>query len=86
MIVFANTPNDPDFIEQLRLIRDRIDALALHDVIVIVDSDPSVGSDARRTLRPRGFSMVLMSNEGRVALRKPEPWDVREIIRSIDKM
>jgi hypothetical protein len=86
LIVFANTPNDPDFIEQMRLIAARIDVLAANRVIVIIDTDPAGGSDPRTHLRPRGFSLVLMSDEGRIAQRKPAPWDVREIVRAIDKM
>jgi hypothetical protein len=29
---------------------------------------------------------VLIGKDGRVAQRKPSPWDVREIERAIDKM
>ena len=40
----------------------------------------------RLRLRPRGFMMVLMGKDGEVELRKPAPWSIREISRSIDKM
>ena len=30
--------------------------------------------------------MVLIGKDGSVKLRKPLPWDVREISRTIDKM
>jgi len=40
----------------------------------------------RSILRPRGFMMALVGKDGRVALRKPAPWSVRELSRSIDKM
>ncbi len=39
----------------------------------------------RTTLRPRGFSLVIVDKDSRVMLRKPDPWDVREISRAIDK-
>jgi hypothetical protein len=55
-------------------------------VVVITDTVPEPISDLRRKLRPRGFMLVLMSKEGTVNVRKPFPWDVREISRSIDKM
>jgi hypothetical protein len=29
---------------------------------------------------------VIMGKDGEVELRKPRPWDVREISRTIDKM
>jgi hypothetical protein len=30
--------------------------------------------------------LVLIGKDGQIELRKPAPWDVREITRSIDKM
>lgn len=86
VIVFADTPADPRFIEQLDLLTARPDALLERDVVIITDSEPEARSDLRRKLRPRGFGLVLVGKDGTVALRKPEPWDVRELNRSIDKM
>ena len=86
VVVFGQGDNDPLFIEQMELITDRIDELAERDVIVVTDTDPSVLSDLRRKLRPRAFMMVLLDKAGQVELRKPSPWNVRELSRSIDKM
>ncbi len=86
VVVFSENENDPQFIEQMDLITSRIDELAERDVIVIADSDPTVLNDLRRKLRPRAFMLVLIGKDGNVALRKPAPWDVRELSRSIDKM
>ena len=55
-------------------------------MIIITDTDPAARSPLRQELRPRGFGLVLVGKDGRVALRKPAPWDVRELTRSIDKM
>ena len=85
VVVFADAPANPAYQRQIELIEARIDELARRDVVVITDTDPSAESDLRRQLRPRGFGLVLMNKEGTVALRKPSPWDVREITRSIDK-
>lgn len=85
VVVFANTPADPAFIRQVELIEARIGELASRDVVVLLDSDPEANSSARQTLRPRGFALAIVNKDGRVALRKPSPWDVREITRSIDK-
>ncbi|WP_425052272.1 DUF4174 domain-containing protein [Psychromarinibacter sp. S121] len=85
VVVFADTPADPRYVEQLELLRARPDALIARDVVVIIDADPSANSDVRRTLRPRGFQLTLIEKDGRVNLRKPLPWDVREITRAIDK-
>ncbi|KJZ19736.1 DUF4174 domain-containing protein [Loktanella sp. S4079] len=86
LIVFADSPNDPRFRQQLDLIADGLEDLAERDVILITDTSPDARSAVRTTLRPRGYSMVLLGKDGRVALRKPSPWMVREISRSIDKM
>jgi len=86
VVVFGENENDPLFMEQMDLITSRIDELAERDVIVIADADPSELNDLRRKLRPRAFMLVLIGKDGTVALRKPAPWDVRELSRSIDKM
>ena len=86
LVVFADTPNDPRFQQQMDLILAEVDRLAERDVMIIVDTDDETMSDVRTTLRPRGYMMALVGKDGRVALRKPEPWSVRELSRSIDKM
>jgi len=86
LVVFADSPFDPAFTEQMELLRARPDALAERDVVVLVDTDPGEASALRQQLRPRGFMLAIIGKDGRVALRKPRPWDVREISRSIDKM
>lgn len=86
ILVFADSADDPKFIEQIALLEKRADALLSRDVVVLTDTDPKTLSDVRKKLRPRGFMLVIMSKEGRVQLRKPFPWDVREISRTIDKL
>lgn len=86
VIVFADTPADPRFIEQMELLTSRIDLLVDRDVILITDTDPEAGSALRREYRPRGFSLLLVGKDGGIKLRKPFPWDVRELTASIDKM
>jgi hypothetical protein len=86
LVVFADTPNDPRFRQQMDLLMADIDQLVERDVIIITDTDPSAESALRIQLRPRGYMMALVAKDGRVALRKPSPWSVRELSRSIDKM
>lgn len=86
VIVFADNPNQPEFREQMQLIAQGTAGFDVRDVIVIVDTDPAARTAIRQELRPRGFNLVLIDKDGRVNLRKPEPWDVREISRQIDKM
>ena len=80
------SPLDPMFIEQLDLLRDGIEEMVERDVIVIVDTDPANPSALRTALRPRAFMLTLVGKDGRTALRKPAPWDIRELSRAIDKI
>lgn len=86
VIVFATSPADPRFSEQMELLAERAEELVKRDVVVIVDTDDENLSDLRRKLRPRDFMIVLIGKDGGVKLRKPFPYDVRELSRSIDKM
>ncbi len=86
VVVFADTAADPRFTKQLELLDARLDALADRDVVIITDTDPGELSELRRKLRPRGFMLALVGKDGQVKLRKPAPWDVRELTRVIDKM
>ncbi|EPX79854.1 Methylmalonyl-CoA epimerase [Litoreibacter arenae DSM 19593] len=86
VVVFADTPADPRFIRQIELLVERPAPLIDREVVILVDTDPKNPSDIRLKLRPRGFMMVLVGKDGEVELRKPSPWDVREITRAIDKM
>ena len=86
IVVFADTEADPRFQEQMALLLSRPADLLERDVVIIVDTEPSPRSDIRTKLRPRGFMMTLIGKDGGVKLRKPFPWNVREISRSIDKM
>lgn len=85
VVVFADSPNDPNFIRQMELIARDTGQLAARDVILIIDSDPAARSEVRQKLRPRGFSLVLLDKDLRPVIRKPLPWDVREITNAIDK-
>lgn len=86
LVVFADTPADPRYAQQMEYISQRLDDLAARDVVVLTDTDPAAGSDLRKKFRPRGFMLVLTGKDGTIYLRKPFPWDVREISRTIDKL
>ncbi len=85
LVVFADSPDDPNFIRQLQLLERNASDLSDRDVLVITDTDPAAKSAIRQKLRPRGFSLVVMDKDGQAKLRKPLPWDVREITHAIDK-
>ncbi|THD82170.1 DUF4174 domain-containing protein [Aliigemmobacter aestuarii] len=85
VVVFADSPNDPNFTRQLALLERDFAGLEARDVVLIVDTDPAAKSAIRQKLRPRGFSLVLMDKDLKPVIRKPLPWDVREIVAAIDK-
>lgn len=86
LVVFADSPRDPQFADQMRLLAADPAALAARDVVVIVDTDPAAASAVREALRPRGFGLVLLDKDGRVGLRRPSPQTAREVTRAIDRM
>ncbi|MFN3274637.1 MAG: DUF4174 domain-containing protein [Paracoccus sp. (in: a-proteobacteria)] len=85
IVVFADTPDDPAFAEQMRMLTQGASMLVPRDVVVITDTDPQAGGVWRRQLRPAGFSLVIIDKDGQVKQRKPFPWSVREIGRAIDR-
>ncbi|MBY6162239.1 DUF4174 domain-containing protein [Mameliella alba] len=86
VVVFADNAADPRYVEQMKLISDRLAALEDRDVVVITDTDPAARSSVRQALRPRGFMLVVIAKDGSIVIRKPGPWSEREISRSIDKL
>jgi hypothetical protein len=85
VLVFADSPQDPNFIRQMELIQRDADRLPAYDIVVVTDTDPAARSDFRKRFRPRGFNLVLMDKDGVTTLRKPLPWEVREITNAMDK-
>ncbi len=86
VIVFADSPNDPAYVRQMQLLERYLAQFETRDVILIIDTDPANPSALRKKLRPRGFSLVLMDKDWKPMIRKPLPWEGREIVNSIDKM
>ena len=86
IVIFANSDRDPNFISQMEFLSEDIRALQERDIIVLIDTDPNLSSSLRKKLRPHGFAFILIGKDGQVKLRKPSPWNIREIARVIDKM
>ncbi|NDV01002.1 DUF4174 domain-containing protein [Pseudoroseicyclus tamaricis] len=86
LVVFADSPFDPNFAQQMELIEDGWNDLVPRDVMVITDTDPAARTPLREIFRPRGFVMILVGKDGRIAQRKPSPWATREMSHAIDKL
>ena len=85
IVVFANTPADPAFQQQVENILGRAGEFAERDVVLILDSDPAARSEARQRLRPRAFMLAILDKDGEVKQRRPAPRSAREIIAVIDR-
>lgn len=85
VVVFADSPEDPAFLRQMQFLARDTGELTERDVILVTDTDPAAKTEWRQKLRPRGFSLVLMDKDLTPIIRKPLPWDLREITRAIDK-
>jgi len=86
IVVFANSPEDVNYIRQIKMLKSELNQILVRDVVVLTDTNPSEVSPLRELLRPRGFALLLIGKDGQVKLRKPFPWSVRELSRAIDKM
>jgi len=86
LVVFADSPEDPRFVQQLALLEPQLDELEERDVVILTDTDPAAQGPLRQALRPRGFGLVLIDKDGVVAQRRPAPTTARELINLIDRM
>jgi hypothetical protein len=86
LVVFADSPADPNFIRQMELLSRALPALEERDVVLVTDTDPEARTEWRQKLRPRGFSLVIMDKDLKPVIRKPNPWTAREITAAIDKL
>jgi len=86
LVIFADSPLDPIFAQQMKLLRAGQAIAQDRDIMIIVDTDPSARTTIRENLHPKGFNWALIGKDGMVKLRKPFAWDMRELSRVIDKM
>lgn len=86
LVVFADSPDDPMFTQQMRLLDADPAALEDRRVVVLTDTNRAARGPLRRELRPIGFGLVLIDIDGSVAHRRPLPTTVRELVNSIDRM
>lgn len=86
LVIFAPSEQDPRFVQQMAWLEARRAEFDERDVVILTDTDPEAQSELRDALHPRDFQIVLIGKDGQVKLRKPFPWDARELSRAIDKM
>jgi hypothetical protein len=86
IIIFADSPRDPRFVEQMADFGQRTDDLEERDVVLLTDTAPAAKGPLRQKLRPRGFQLILIGKDGEIKLRTPHPIEVDALIRHIDRM
>lgn len=90
IVIFADTPNDPRLLHQLREIEGSRDLLEERDVVVIVDTEPGPSrfdtTPLRTKFRPHGFNILLIDKDGEVKLRRPSPVTGSQLARMIDRL
>jgi hypothetical protein len=86
VVVFADSPSDPRFLQQMRMLEERADELEDRLVVVLADTDPSARGPLRQELRPRDFGLVLIDTDGTVVQRRPAPTSARELLNTIDRL
>ncbi|MBP7000944.1 DUF4174 domain-containing protein [Amaricoccus sp.] len=86
LVIFADTPHDPRFAQQMALLDENMPALDERLVVVLTDVDPAANGPLRRQLRPRGFGLVLLDTDGSIVQRRPAPTTVRELSGMIDRL
>ncbi len=86
VVIFADTPNDPRFRQQMDFLSERQQELDDRDVEILVDTDPAARGPLRQSLRPRGFGLVILDKDGSVVQRRPAPTTARELINLIDRL
>ena len=85
VVVFANDPDDPKFVQQMTLLEALPEELEARRVVVLTDTDPAANGPLRQQLRPQGFGVVLIDVDGTVAHRRALPTSVRELVNFIDR-
>ncbi len=86
LVIFADSPNDPRYAQQLDMLAEGAADLEDRLVVVLTDTDPAATGPLRRQLRPRGFGLVLIDTDGTVVQRRPSPTTVRELTGTIDRL
>ena len=68
LVIFADTPDDPRYAEQLRLLALRPADLAARDVVIIADTDPSMRINAEEVFGPVASTVRVKDYEEALAV------------------
>lgn len=86
LVIFAPSPQDARYQQQIALLKQNPAALAERDIVVLSDTDPAQHGRLRSELNPRGFEVVLVGKDGGMKMRETEPLTAEILFSTIDKM
>ena len=86
IVIFADGPDDADLVAQLDILRLSADDLAAQNVVLLTDTAPAANGPLRQSLRPRGFSIILIDSTGTLTQRRRTVTDAERLIRQIGQM
>ena len=86
LLVFAPSPEDALFLEQLAELEAERTGLVERDLLVLTDTDPERSSDLRYGLEIGGFHVLLVGKDGGVKIRSSTPVGTETLFATIDAM
>lgn len=86
VLVFADSADDENFREQMKLLNDANADITERDIVVIEDTTPSQKSNLRERFQPNGFLFVLVGKDGGAKLKSTSPVNIESLNSLIDAM
>lgn len=86
VLLFAPSPDDPDYVEQCAALHAATEGLLERDVVVLSDTDPGGGGGLRLLFGVQGFEVLLVGKDGGVKLRSRQPIAAEAPFAEIDAM
>lgn len=86
VVIFALSPEDPDYTQAMAGLQQAEAGLAERDVVVLTDTDPGAKGLYRARIAPEGFTMLLIGKDGRIKLQSRTVLSVDQLFASIDRM
>lgn len=86
VLLFAPSPEDAAYLEQMRRFRAIEAELKERDVVVLSDTVPDAAGALREEFRPDGFLMVLVGKDGGNKLQREAPIRAEDLLSTIDAM
>lgn len=84
LIVFADTPLDDLYVQQLNELRTAREEFLEQRIILYFDDDPVANSSLRAQFEPEGFLFVLIGKDGEIKLQQSSPVSNAQLFAVVD--